>query len=116
MRDRLDTLDGGSGSEGPVPSAVELVLDGGDSSFGGPVDGGWKPDCDHFGRLGGARGWGECTGIFSLELIWSQISELVDAKSMGMALGIVGVDHLEVLVKDRKSVVVLRRGPVQPVL
>ena len=114
--DSLDTLDGGSSGEGPTPSAAELVLDGGDGSSGSPVDGGWKPDCAHLGRLGGARGRFEVTGVSGLELGVSQIRELVDSKSVGMTLSVVGVDHPEVLVKDRQSVVVLGWGRVQPVM
>jgi len=99
----------GSGcGEGPARSALLLVLDWGDSSFGSPIPG-------SRGSLLAERLWVSHSlvggGIddgsheVGLELFAGQVGEFIDSNGVGEVQGIVGIDEVDGILEDSESVV-----------
>jgi hypothetical protein len=98
-------LSGTGGGEGPAGTALSLVLDSSDSSFGSPVEGG-----------GSSNGGFEVAGLVdvasgdldsvedSSELLVGQVSEFVHGQGVSSVLGIVLVNELLVVLEDGISV------------
>ncbi len=97
--DLPSTLDGAGGGEGPAGTALALVLDGGDSTLGAPVEGVSVADA---GELSSVEGVGKGsldvveTGVLGSELLVGEVTELVDGEGVGVALGVLGEDVVEV--------------------
>jgi len=95
----LSTLDGTGGGEGPAGSAHSLVLDGGDTSLGDPVDGGL--DVGLVEELGGGVGLLELSSVSEhlLHLSRGNIGELVESDGVGSVLGVVLLDGGKLLLE-----------------
>jgi len=110
-----------SGSESPAGTALTLVLDRGGDALGAPVNGlGVILGLVDLGELRDEGGLevavlhGEAlsvAGVHRDELLLGEVSEVVDVHVVGaVRVGVVGLDHGEVLLENRLAVLVLSRG------
>jgi len=99
----VGTLDGTSGGESPAAAALALVLDGGDSALGDPVNGIGNGGHIDVGLVLGADEValdGHEAEVLGLELLLSQIGELVDAHGVRVVALVVLSDGIEVGLED----------------
>jgi len=97
----VSTLKSTSGGERPAGTALALVLDRGDGTKGGPVNGGRKGGDVSRSLVDLSSGGGLGTLQAQLDvgapLIEGHVGELVVAKSEGEVLGVVGLDDVIVV-------------------
>jgi len=89
--DLVSTLKSTGGGEGPAGTALALILNGGDSTFVSPVDGGvGAAGSERLGRLGELHGGKIAVHLGPLRLGLGGVS--VVSKSERVALGVLSLD------------------------